>query len=274
MPPPSKSSSHLGPEQIVNVPRENFAPVESWDNSRPINKDYCTSTLAPSFESIGMLHPPRGLVADGLVKPVTGRHRCYTGLFVLNWSAMPMILISGKPTEFQLLIWGWDENQHLNMSPVQEMSAAFAIQEAGKLNGVQLAKAINRPACWVSAKEGWRINLTPEQLADIDAGRVGPSIADWIASCRDKQVRDELWSQNVAKKLNKEQTKRAVQKANGGARKYTRASSKLVLTHKNGIKLPLDTTLPFDEVKAAVNHFARRLNDATGFDDLRTEVSR
>lgn len=92
-------------------------------------------------------------------------------------------------------------------------------------------------------------------------GRLHESTASWLARCTDPAVRDELFQQVLRGALTRDQVKAAVQKGNGGARKYIKKfpTDKFTLKHKSGVVIRIDGG-DLSAIRTALGWASRRSN--------------
>ena len=180
-------------------------PRRSWDPER-------LQELAGSIKDQGILQPliaypdgSRNLIADG--------HRRYEAACVLGLKEVPVLMLTCKPDPDMLLLTQLTANGMREDLKLSDRAIAYRrLKEMRGITNAELASLMHVSKSLVTETLSY-LELPPEALALLDAGKIAGSTAYAISRAPDQAKKQELLDKAMRGELRREDAARAVSRS-------------------------------------------------------------
>lgn len=161
------------------------------NDPRPKRDPAYIRQLAENIQKRGLRNPPYIADRGEHEEIVVGEHR-RLALVQLGWTEADFFLLDGELTEADLAIERWQEAQMHTGFSARERVAVYQTLIAQGLSRSQIADLLNTDESTISRDFRTKENLAPQLQADLEAAKLGVSVAYILTMLPDQQPQLEL----------------------------------------------------------------------------------
>jgi ParB family chromosome partitioning protein len=168
--------------------------------------------LVGSIGHHGILQPLI-VYPNGNLTSIADGHRRFEGACFLGLKEVPVLMLNSKPDPETLLLTQLAANSmREDLKPSDKAMSYRRLKEMGGLSNVELAVRVNVSKSVVTETLSY-LELPPEALALLDAGKIAGSTAYAISRAPDETTKQELLGKAILGELRREDAARAVSRS-------------------------------------------------------------